>query len=205
MTRTLTCALTTIVLLAANGGRPAAQPSDGPTPLPAVAGAATGPEASSSPRAIRACTLLTAAEVATLIARASTSPATDRISGAQLCTWKPTNAVLPRLEVGVAPHDQRIKAGSLQLVQGTWHLEAPEHHGHYLENLGDAAVVESGIVDRDVGQTEIRAYVGDTLVWVQLRIASGPSWTQTLDSAIAKQPPLVALSRSVIARLREAR
>jgi hypothetical protein len=204
MTRALTLVLTTSLLAAGREGGRMDQPSERPQSS-AAGGTARGPAVSvftSLRSPIDPCALLTAAEVAVWIPRAKSSRATDRTSGAQICAWKPANAVLPRLEVVVAPHDRAFKAGGLDLLRGIWHQEAPDHHGQYVENLGDATVVESGIVGRDDGETEVRTYIGDTLVRVQLTIAPGNSWARTLDSAVAKQAPLVALARGVIRRLR---
>ena len=161
-------------------GTPAA--GDPATPAPAAAGP------------IDACALLSADEVATLVADATAEPAASEGGPipSYTCTWNAaiSNGMIPiSLAVTATPGFVSASGSTPDFVKTMIEAEGSnaENNGRVVDGLGDAASVTS-IAKFDATAQFLQ---GDTLVQVVL----------TADDAPTKQDAVVELARSVAGRI----
>jgi len=176
----------------AGGATTAPAPASPASGTPAAGDPATPAPAAAGP--IDACALLTADEVATLVADATAEPSTSEGGSipSYTCTWNAaiSNGMIPvSLAVTATPRFVSASGSTPDFVKTMIEAEGsnPENNGRVVDGLGDAGSVTS-IAKFDATAQFLQ---GDTLVQVVL----------TADDAPTKQDAVVELARSVAARL----
>jgi hypothetical protein len=141
---------------------------------------------------VDACALLTATEVAPLVAGAKATASTGSANGGPtfVCDWGPAGGGLPSLQVSVTPDSPALKQGlgaNRDYLKMVFANDAKENAGRVITDLGDLAKVESVIAL----SAEVTVILGTS--WVEVEYSG--------TGAKGKQDQVVALARAVVKRL----
>lgn len=150
MYRRLTCTLVVAVALGACGGsdsKPAS--SGGPTTPASSAAVPTTPTPAGKPatgaafKPVDACSLLDTADVAPLVPdpKAEGHENPTPVGTEYVCRWDSQSGIVDWIDLTVA----KAPPVSLTMVKQSFAVEAADHNGRVIDDLGDAALVQSVI------------------------------------------------------------